>query len=218
MEGGGRARRGRRDNKLATGTATYVYSRNYNWWWWKCAIYWIGKIRFDFNQVAWEQRQTMTWQPHLHLHRHIKYCILSFCLILSTLFCFFNRRRMKPSVHPSIHPSIIRTQCIPKPSQTQNEDHGAITTATNTTTTDADDKTEHIIMTAMKYLVHLWKSRPSTHPSPFPFPFPCEPTRMSMSISNHHIISHHTPIGINHITSTWPIGKLRTFPWPPYSN
>jgi hypothetical protein len=47
----GRARR-RRDNKLATGTATYVYSRNYNCWWWKCAIYWIGKSRFDFNQVA----------------------------------------------------------------------------------------------------------------------------------------------------------------------
>jgi hypothetical protein len=63
-------------------------------------------------------------------------------------FCrhfFVFQQEKNEAVHPSI---------IPKPSQTQNKDHGAITTTTNTTTTDADDKTEHIIMTAMKYLVH----------------------------------------------------------------
>jgi hypothetical protein len=79
-------------------------------------VQFTGKSRFDFNQVAWEQRETRRWQPHLHLHRHIKYYIAFclFCLIFVDTFLFFNRRRMKPSVHRQ-----KSVQTIPKPSQSQ---------------------------------------------------------------------------------------------------
>ena len=108
---------------------------------------------------------------------------------------------MKPSVHPSIHPSSAvhtKTKTIANTKRGPWRDY--ITTATNTTTTDADDKTEHIIMTAMKYLVHLDYCRQSTHPSPFPFPFPSTAsTSTSATTVQYH---QHTTLPSASITST----------------
>jgi hypothetical protein len=107
---------------------------------------------------------------------------------------------MNPSVHRQKSVQTIPYQNHRKHNH-KNHNHDANSTAANTTTTDAGDKTEHIIMTAMKYLVHLQDSRQSTHPSPLPFPFPCEPPPTHQH-TNTHDMSHrhrHKYSIINHI-------------------
>jgi hypothetical protein len=60
-------------------------------------------------------------------------------------FSHHQGRKMEPSVRPSIQPSDKAHLPV-----SQNHNHDANSTAANTPTTDAGDKTEHIIMTAMQ--------------------------------------------------------------------
>ena len=140
------------------------------------------KIVLGTNQTTTGYYEHCIWVNHdtIEVLRsnfvYVPYCItLNIHIDIKYGFSFFQSRIQNPTGEEKWNrPSIVRSQCKPYRKH-KNHNHDANSTAANTTTTDAGDKTEHIIMTAMKYLVHLQDSRQSTHPSPFPFPYPCEP-------------------------------------------